>query len=427
MDGPCPWKFPPPLGDNTRFPPDAETGVKLTHAYISRCLEGAINLSEQWSAQANHQKGLPPGQVGSLDQLQKSVADAAHSLIQAQFIAHTLLSQFGPFFIESRGLSPFQVLDREFPSAHHAAQECLFLMAMNASGVFACIGLPATGKNEFDLALWAGEFQKRRLDHLAHPEVGELVKGVSSRFPLNLEAISQFKLPRDYLLTNLALEARRAVNLSRERSSQFMPKSGREKVKVLFLASNPAGTSPLGLEEEAREIETKIRASEHRDCLQLLTKWAVRPDDLIQYLNQEKPHVVHFSGHGSSAGEIILLDQDQKPKPVNPQTLPELFSVLKDNVRVVVLNACYSQAQAQAITKVIDCAVGMGRAVDDREAIVFAASFYRALGFGRSVHNAFDQAKVALKLEGIPDAGRPQLLARAGVDPANVSVVGPPA
>jgi hypothetical protein len=75
------------------------------------------------------------------------------------------------------------------------------------------------------------------------------------------------------------------------------------KIKVLFLAANPAGTQPLKLDEEIRQITAKIRAAEFRDSLELVACWAVRPDDLLQALLEVKPHVVHFSGHGSKAQE----------------------------------------------------------------------------------------------------------------------------
>src|SRR5262249_48520453 len=119
-----------------------------------------------------------------------------------------------------------------------------------------------------------------------------------------------------------------------------------DKVKVLFLAANPAGTQPLQLDEEIRQVTAKVRASEYRDSLELVSRWAVRPDDLMQALLEEKPHVVHLSGHGSSAEELILLDNQDKPKPVSKEALVHLFLTLRDNVRVVVLNACYSRPQA---------------------------------------------------------------------------------
>jgi hypothetical protein len=90
----------------------------------------------------------------------------------------------------------------------------------------------------------------------------------------------------------------------------------------------------------------------------------------------------------------------------------------------VVLNACYSKPQAEGIVEVIDCAVGMSKTIGDEAAIVFAGSFYRALGFGLSVQDAFEQGRTALLLEGIPEDRTPELLVKQGVDAADVYLVG---
>ncbi|GAC1392727.1 MAG: hypothetical protein NVSMB38_17290 [Ktedonobacteraceae bacterium] len=139
---------------------------------------------------------------------------------------------------------------------------------------------------------------------------------------------------------------------------------------------------------------------------------------MIQYLNQHKPQIVHFSGHGSQTGEIILVDSSGSPKPVSPRAIKALFTTLRDNIQLVVLNACYSRLQAEAIIEIIDCVIGMNDTIGDRAATIFAASFYRAIGFGRSVQEAFDQGKAALLLEGIPEESTPELVVKAGVDPS---------
>jgi hypothetical protein len=202
-----------------------------------------------------------------------------------------------------------------------------------------------------------------------------------------------------------------------------LPKNSIMTQKILFLAANPTNETRLALDKECREIETKIWASEHRESLELLTKWAVRPNDLLQYLHQHSPHIVHFSGHGSTSEELILLDAHEEAKPVSKAAIKQLFTTLKDNIRVVVLNACFSQPQAEAITEVIDCAVGMNQAIGDDAAITFAAAFYQAIGFGRSIKVAFESGKAALLLDGIPEENTPVLLFRAGVDPDKVVLV----
>ena len=198
-----------------------------------------------------------------------------------------------------------------------------------------------------------------------------------------------------------------------------------DKIKVLFLAANPTNTTRLALDEEIRAITEKIRASEYRDLIELVSVWAVRADDLLQALNQHQPQIVHFSGHGEPSGEIILVDSDKAAKNVSIKAIKALFKTLKDNIRVVVLNACYSHAQANALTEVIDCVVGMNAAIGDQAAMTFAASFYRAIGFGRSVQEAFEQGQAAILLEGLSEEDTPELLTRRGLDPARIFLIKP--
>lgn len=193
-----------------------------------------------------------------------------------------------------------------------------------------------------------------------------------------------------------------------------------DRIRALYLAASPADTPRLSLDEQIRSITEKIRAAEYRESLDLVSVWAVRADDLIQSLNEHKPHVVHFSGHGSEAGEVLVVGIDGRSMPISTTAIRKLFTTFRDNIRVVILDACYSESQAEAISEVIDCVIGMEGTIGERAATIFFGSFYRAIGFGRSVQEAFDQGIVALLLEGIPEETTPKLLARQGVDPRKV-------
>ena len=243
--------------------------------------------------------------------------------------------------------------------------------------------------------------------------------------------------PDSVYLTVLALDAielasdgaRVTFNLSRSCSSEVGGKAGEEvgpamkKIRVLFLAANPADTQQLSLDEQIRLITEKIRASDCRDALELNSAWAVRADDLLQLLNAQRPHIVHFSGHGSAAGEILVVGRDGLSKPISTKAVRALFKTLRDNIRIVILDACYSLSQARALCAIIDCVIGMEGAIGDEAATVFTASFYRAIGFGRSVQEAYDQGIAALLLEGIPEDTTPRLLARRGIDPSQVYLI----
>lgn len=195
------------------------------------------------------------------------------------------------------------------------------------------------------------------------------------------------------------------------------------KIKILFVAANPAGSVHLNLDEEFRGVTEKINGSQHRDAFEILPPaLAARVDDLFFHLNKHQPHIVHFSGHGSSAGELILVGKDGKAKPLSADALAATFESLNDNIRLVVLNACYSKVQAEAMTSAIDCVIGMNAPIGDDAAIRFAETFYQALGFGRSVGNAFKQGTARVLADNSGQAKVPEILVRNGVD-ANAIVL----
>lgn len=138
--------------------------------------------------------------------------------------------------------------------------------------------------------------------------------------------------------------------------------------------------------------------------------------DLQELLLRHQPHIVHFSGHGSSAGQLLLEDDRGRDFAVPPDAPSRLFAILRDRdrVRCVVLNACYSEPQAQAIAAHIDCVIGMPDAIGDAASLNFAASFYQALAYGRDVQTAFDLGCNRIDLHGLDEPGKPRLLAQRG-------------
>jgi tetratricopeptide (TPR) repeat protein len=188
-------------------------------------------------------------------------------------------------------------------------------------------------------------------------------------------------------------------------------------VKILFLAANPVDVvTRLRIDREIREIRQKLRRSTLGNQFQLESEWAVRVDDLQEFLMRHKPDIVHFSGHCSPSSGIMLEDENGKRKIVSREALAELFRILKGNIKVVVLNACYAKDQAQALATAIDFTIGMNAEIDDKDATIFAAHFYQSLGFGYSVKEAFDLAVNQLQLVGSDGAHVPELVARDGAN-----------
>lgn len=188
--------------------------------------------------------------------------------------------------------------------------------------------------------------------------------------------------------------------------------------RILFLAANPRQTERLFLDEEVRAVSERLQASGAADRIVLRVAWAVRAEEIPALLLRHRPHIVHFSGHGSPAGELLLSGSDPAgPAPVSPQTLCRIFAALDDDLRCVVLSACYSAAQADAIAQVVPCVVGMAQWVQDDAARAFAVGFYQALSFGRSMAAAFTLGRTQIELAQHREQHvEPQLLLKPGID-----------
>jgi hypothetical protein len=198
-----------------------------------------------------------------------------------------------------------------------------------------------------------------------------------------------------------------------------------DKIRILFFAANPFDSSKLRLGEEAREIDNKIRSADFRDSFTLIPQLAVRAADLQGALLRHKPHIVHFSGHGNRTRGIVLENDRRKPVTVRKEVFGSLLRILNDQIRVVVLNSCYSKQQFASITDVIDYTVVMDEEIHDKSSIVFSAAFYRALAYGRTIKESFDLGVNEIGLLGVPGYNTPQVLIRSGVNPLLDSLITP--
>ena len=179
---------------------------------------------------------------------------------------------------------------------------------------------------------------------------------------------------------------------------------------ILILASNPKNTSQLRLDEEVREIDAGLQRAKKRELFDLKQRWAVRVQDVYQALLDFKPQIVHFSGHGSGDDGLALEDDNGNLKLVDTEALAKLFELFSTTIECIVLNACYSEVQAQAIAKHIPYVIGMNQAIGDKAAVKFATGFYNALGSGESVEFAYKLGCNVIQLDGIPEHLTPVLI-----------------
>lgn len=192
--------------------------------------------------------------------------------------------------------------------------------------------------------------------------------------------------------------------------------------RVLFLAVGPSSMSPLDLDVEMREMRKAIERGTKRE-LEMRLETAVKISDLQHLLERERPSIVHFGGHGSDAREqLVFLDDSGQAFPVEMHALANVLSSFK-SIEGVVLNACSSAKQAQAVAHRGGWAIGMDGRIEKEAAIIFSREFYSGLSDGKEPHEAFLRAASGLRLEGKVNASdRPCFFSEKRTQPSQLQL-----
>ncbi len=177
--------------------------------------------------------------------------------------------------------------------------------------------------------------------------------------------------------------------------------------KILILSANPINTNKLRLSEEIREIRVALERAQNRKAFELITREAVRIDDLRRALLENNPEIVHFSGHGTGTDGLALENDFGTAQIVSTESLSNLLKSFKKIINCVLLNACYSETQAEAIYQHINCVIGMKTPIHDNAAINFSKGFYDAIFAGRSYADAFELGRNNIELNNILESNVP--------------------
>ena len=177
-----------------------------------------------------------------------------------------------------------------------------------------------------------------------------------------------------------------------------------ETCDVLVLAANPKGTDRLQLEQEAALIQKRLQERNNGREYKIQFEQAVQVEHLSRYLLQYKPTIVHFAGHGSTKGEIVLEDSQGQAQPVSAEALADLFAAIPGQTECVVLNTCFSLEMADALAEKVRCVIGIEKEIDDESAVRFTGGFYRGLSFGQGYYQSFELGRNEIKLFKLPDA-----------------------
>lgn len=197
-----------------------------------------------------------------------------------------------------------------------------------------------------------------------------------------------------------------------------------ESLRILYATASPDGD--LRVSQEIRRVKIAVATALHRDSIDIEHAPDVTPSDLLDHLTRFQPHVIHFSGHAN--GDVLVFDDGtlEGGERVIPISLfMDAVSAPDQKPSLVVLNACESAENLEALLGGVPLAIGMAASVGDADAIVFATRFYRAVADGQTVESALTISRVEMQMNGLPDHDLPTIVAAPGVDPSDVRLVLP--
>jgi CHAT domain len=197
----------------------------------------------------------------------------------------------------------------------------------------------------------------------------------------------------------------------------------KKKLKVLYLTANPSKKHSLRVDAEVRQVQDAVRGSAYRDSIGLEYRPAANLKSLIDGLNDVRPNLIHFSGHGWDGGLQVDHDTVQKRSPAKFLTFDLLAKALgatDSPPQIVVLNACESSGAKNALIPPTKAIVAMRKSISDLAAAAFATAFYAGVASGQSLKSAFRQGCIAIEVTSFGEQGIPELILGSNVDPRKI-------
>jgi hypothetical protein len=188
-----------------------------------------------------------------------------------------------------------------------------------------------------------------------------------------------------------------------------------EVLRVLYMTANPELN--LRTEVEVRGVQQAVRRALHRDLIDVQYRPAATPEDLLDGLNDVRPHIVHFSGHAGDAA--VLFDKARVDSPGGHEVpfglLARALGATADPPKLLVLNGCDTLDGADVLLEATPVIIAMATEISDLAATAFAARFYAAVASAQPIGPALRQGAVQLDVMGLNEGWKANLLTRDDV------------
>ena len=187
----------------------------------------------------------------------------------------------------------------------------------------------------------------------------------------------------------------------------------RPPLRLLLVASAPAGLPPLDVDGELSRIRSVLRPLQEAGQLEVRLLQHATPESLREDLAWG-PHLLHVVCHGQRGsdgiGELVLEDKYGDPLVLSAADLASLLN--ETEVRCLVLMACHTASGGgpgggpfsglgPALVRAgVASVVTLQQELPDKAAVEFSTAFYRAIADGQSVGVAINVARRDMRAAG---------------------------
>ncbi len=162
--------------------------------------------------------------------------------------------------------------------------------------------------------------------------------------------------------------------------------------KILILAANPKGD--LRLDYEIKDLKDAIKRNEKFD---VEIELAVNAESIDNLILENHPLIVHFCGHGAGKKGLVFVNKEGIEQPLSNEELANILNSHGEGIECILLNACYTEVQADVIAEYIPYVIGTSREILDQVAHYFSIGFYKGIAEEQPIETCYEWGYVSIK------------------------------
>jgi GAF domain-containing protein len=192
--------------------------------------------------------------------------------------------------------------------------------------------------------------------------------------------------------------------------------------KILVASARPHTSKPAELDRETARVKQAVQKTPRGKEIAVEKLPAIFYEDLTLAIAQQQPHLIHFCGADDLEG-LIFASETQDARLLDPGQLTQLFEQFGRSVKCAILDRCLSVLQADAISDCIQATIVIDADIGLEAAHLFTTEFYRWIGYGEGINEAFEMGCLALQAERVKHANKmpqpliPQLIVKQKAAP----------